>query len=72
MVQSDPDPKLDNWRLSLDFSAIDPWVEFKEFETQSLAAWAVLLDQIQAAKLAQDPVLFLEPCHLFFKLLVAL
>jgi hypothetical protein len=57
------------------FSAIDPRLQFKEFElfqTQTLAAWAVLLDQIQAAKLPQDPVLLLEPCHLFFKLLVAL
>ena len=67
----------DRFALSFgfDFSAIDPWLQFKEFElfqTQTLAARAVLLDQIQAAKLPQDPVLFLEPCHLFFKLLVAL
>src|SRR6202162_3368519 len=64
----------DRFALSfrLDFSAIDPWLEFKEFElfeTQSLAAWAVLLDQIQATKLPQDPVLFLQPCPLFFTLL---
>ena len=54
---------------------IEAWLRFKEFElfkTQTLAAWSVLLDQIQAAKLPQDPVLFLELCHLFFKLLVAL
>ena len=58
-----------------DFSPIDSWLQFKEFElfeTQTLAACSVLLDQIQAAKIPQDPVLFLEPCHLFFKLLVAL
>ena len=67
---------LDRFALSFsfDFSAVDPWLKFKEFElfeTQALAAWSVLLDQIQAAKLPQDPVLFLEPCHLFFKLFVA-
>jgi hypothetical protein len=58
-----------------DFSAINPWFQFKKFElfqTQTFAAWAVLLDQIQAAKLPQDPVLLLEPCHLFCKLLIAL
>jgi len=58
-----------------DFSVIDPWLRFKEFElfqTQTFAAWSVLLDQIQAAKLPQEPDLFLEPCHLFFKLLIAL
>ena len=67
----------DRFALSFrfDFGAIDPWLQFKEFElfeTQTLAACSVLLDQIQAAKLPQDPVLFLEPCHLFFKLLIAL
>src|SRR5258705_13078812 len=45
---------LDRFALSFsfDFSAIDPWLEFKEFElfeTQTLAAWSVLLDQIQVA-----------------------
>ena len=61
--------------FSFDFSAIDPWLNFKEFElfeTQTLAAWSVFFDQIQPAKVPQDPVLFLEPCHLFFKLLIAL
>ena len=67
----------DRFALSFrfDFSAIDSWLHFKEFElfqTQALAARSVLLDQIQAAKIPQDPVLFLESCHLFFKLLVAL
>ena len=67
----------DRFALSFrfDFSVIDSWLQFKEFElfqTQSLAARSVLLDQIQAAKVPQDLVLFLEPCHLFFKLLVAL
>jgi hypothetical protein len=61
--------------FSFDFSAIDPWLKFKEFElleTQTLAAWLVFLDQIQPAKVPQDPVFFLEPCHLFFKLLIVL
>ena len=47
-----------------DFSIIDSWLQFKEFElfeTQTLAACSVLLDQIQAAEVPQDPVLFLEP-----------
>ena len=61
--------------LRCDFSVLDSWLQFKEFElfeTQTLAAWSVSLDQIQPAKVPQDPVLFLESCHLFFKLLVAL
>ena len=67
----------DRFALSFrfDFSVIDSWLQFKEFElfeTQTLAASSVLLDQIQAAKVPQDPVLFLEPCHLLFQLLVAL
>jgi hypothetical protein len=51
-------------QFRFDFSTIDPWLQFKKFElfeTQTLAARSVLLDQIQAAKVSQDPVLFLEP-----------